>query len=128
MGWSDHAPSRGRVAAAMLGEGALPVRRSRRERCDSASELAKSDPRAPRQGVKPKAVFVPTAMNAFGFGNDPAAAGRGRDPSQRPCPLSKKPNCCSQLRAGWALLLAEWASLIAPSPACTVNPLHPSHS
>src|ERR1700734_2346828 len=30
-------------------EGALPVRRSCREGCDSASELAKSDPRAPRR-------------------------------------------------------------------------------
>jgi hypothetical protein len=33
-------------------EGALPVRRSCREGCDSASELAKSDPRAPRRSSR----------------------------------------------------------------------------
>ena len=51
-------------------EGALPVRRSCRERCDSASELAKSDPRAPRRRSRSqRCIFTLDWGRLWAFGN-----------------------------------------------------------
>jgi hypothetical protein len=66
-------------------EGALLVRRSRREGWDSASELAKSDPRAPGRRSRPLDVIQSWVVEGPGSGDNPAAAVRGRDPSLRPC-------------------------------------------
>jgi hypothetical protein len=52
---------------APAGDGALPVRRSCRERCDSVSELAKSDPRAEKAFPKPMVQFSPLITEGCGL-------------------------------------------------------------
>jgi hypothetical protein len=45
--------------------------------------VAKSDPRAPRRRSRSQRYISALDREGLGFGNDPAAPGRGRDPSQR---------------------------------------------
>src|SRR5258708_19663461 len=43
----------------------------------------RASPHAARTCLTPKNVFTSAVTNVLGFGNNPAAAGRGRDPSPK---------------------------------------------
>ena len=62
-------------------KGALPVRRSLRFYVHFSFGSAKSDPRAPRMGLRLSMYSSAWPRLTLGFENHPAAAGRGRDPS-----------------------------------------------
>jgi hypothetical protein len=77
----EHDKSRG---ARKLWGGALFVRRSRGEGCDSAAGLAKSDPRAPCRWCGRLDVEWSSVLRTPGLANN---GSRGRDPSLASCGL-----------------------------------------